>query len=187
MPVDRLDTRAPDGWAAEEGRALSSGPHTLLYWPAQQAWSIRTDAELALGDARVLAIQRTLGPDLAFSASYAFVGAALLPEADRPSFGGGVAFLWLPLLPHQCLFTARDASGTYRVVTPPEQGADALVRTLGELEVECAWAFEEALAADGPDLAVRQRLDAVFEQAAVAALLFGDLLGGRPFWQGAPS
>jgi hypothetical protein len=134
-------------------------------------------------DSKLFSIHRTLGPSLGLSASHVHVGAELLPEGDRPAHGGGVVLLWAPLFPSRCLFTARDASGTYRILSAPEAGSELLARTLEQLEVECAWAFEEALAATPHHAELVRHLDAALEHAAVAALLFGDTVTGRPFWQ----
>lgn len=166
---------------------MSGQPQTLLYRPRAQLWEHVPAACLPLGDDDVFAIQRTPGPELAFTASCAHVGAELLPEAERPAFGGGAVLLWVPILPSRCLFTARDASGTYRILPAPKTDAVVLARTLERLEVECAWAFEEALSETPYPPEVTRHLDAALEQAAVAALLFGDLTVGRPFWQRAAS
>ena len=153
---------------------MSGRPHTLLYWPRVGRWEHVPGARLPLGDASVFAVQRTLGPELAFSTSYAHVGAELLGVADRPVFGGGAVLLWAPILPSRCLFTARDASGTYRIAPAPADDGDAIAQVLEELEVECALAFEEALAPTPYPPEVTRHLGAALEWATTAARSFGD-------------
>jgi len=164
---------------------VPSGPHTLSYRPRAQRVEHARSASLSADDSESFVIRRTLGPDLAFTTSHARVGAELLPEGDRPAYGGSVLLLWAPILPSRCLFTARDARGTYRILPAPK--SETLARTLERLEVECARAFEEALAECPYPAQVVRHLDAALEQAAVAVLLFGDAAPGRPFWQRAAS
>lgn len=163
---------------------MFGGPQTLIYRPLAQCVEHISGASLSLQDDKALAIQRTVDPSLALSASYAQIGAELLPEDDRPAYGGCVVLLWTPVCPRSCLFTARDSSGTYRILPVPDTGAEALGRALERLDGECARAFEAA-ASRRVDLI--NRLDAVLGHAAVATLLFGEIAAGRPFWQRAAS
>ena len=175
--------------AAGEGGSVSGHPQTLLYRPHAHAqrYEHALGARLPLGDDDVFAVQRTQGPELAFSTSCAHVGAQLLPAAERPAFGGGAVLLWAPILPSRCLFTARDATGTYRILPAPRSGVELLARTLERLEVQVALAFDEARSEPPYPPEVTRHLDAALEQASVATLLFGDLTAGRPFWLGAAS
>ena len=160
-----------------------SGPHTLLYRPCIQQVEVVRTGSFPREDSKLFSIHRVFGPSLGLSTSHAHVGAELLPEGDRPVHGGGVVLLWAPLFPSRCLFTARDASRTYRIVSAPESGSELLARTLEQLEVECAFAFDEALTTTPNEAEVVRHLDAALEHAAVAALLFGDVVQGCPFWQ----
>lgn len=173
--------------AAGEGGSVSGYPQTLLYRPRVQHWEHQSRACLPLGDDDVFAVQRIQGPELAFSTSCAHVGAQLLPAAERPAFGGGAVLLWAPIQPSRCLFTARDATGTYRILPAPRSGVELLARTLERLEVQVALAFDEARSEPPYPPEVTRHLDAALEQASVATLLFGDLTAGRPFWLGAAS
>lgn len=166
---------------------MSGHPQTLLYRPRTRQWELGSRACLPLGDDGVFAVQRALDSELALSTSCARVGTGLLPVAERPAFGGGVVLLWSPIQPSRCLFTARDATGTYRILPAPRSGVELLARTLERLEVEVALAFEEARSEPPYPPAVTQRLDAALEQASVAALLFGDVASEGAFWLGAAS
>lgn len=123
---------------------------------------------------------------LGFSTSYAYVGSKLLPETERPVRGGAVGLVWAPMVPSQCLLTARDVTGVYRLVAP---GADpALHEAMEQLEVECACAFEAALV-ERCEVLVERHLEAALSSCRLATLRVAELLARgrgderqRPFW-----
>lgn len=126
--------------------------YSLLWYPGERTFEATRFAERALPARNATVLHRRHTPNLAMGAAYAEVGAELLPPHARPAAGDGVRLLWLPLLPSRCLLAARDAtSGVIRVTDRPEAARDGVLSDLLiDLEVACAWAFDEAFHAREP-------------------------------------
>lgn len=160
---------------------MSRASHSLVWYPRSQRFE-RHVGTYALTDPSSFVLHRTLGPELGFGMAHAQIGAELLPEAERPAYGGSIKLLWVPLLPSRCLFVAEDPSGSLRIASR-QAGHEPLALTLEHMEVECAWAFEELRSERLHSAELARRLDGALALATDAVLLFSEQAGEAAFWQ----
>ena len=141
---------------------MSDALHTLIWYPTTGRLEATRFAERELPARDALLLHRRRVAPIAHGFAYAEVGAELLPAHARPPVGDAVRLLWLPLAPVRCLLAARDEAGVTRITSRSEIGEDdGLSSLLVRLEVECAWAFEEAFAAKPDESALARRLAGV--------------------------
>ena len=157
------------------------GTHSLLWYPKTRQIE-RSAASTPLRDPTAFALHRRLGPDLGFQFAHVEVGAELLEATERPAFGASIKLLWIPLLPSRCLLTAEDHRGVLRVAArDPED--ETLAGLMEHLELECAWAVEEAAAEVIDEAQLASHLENSAELAAAAVLVFRRRVTQPPFWQ----
>ena len=155
--------------------------YSLLWYPKTRQIERSLSAD-PLRDPTAFALHRRIGPGLGFEFAHVEVGGELLERSDRPAFGASIKLLWIPLLPSRCLLTAEDHRGVLRVAArDPED--ETLAGLMEHLELECAWAVEEAGDEPVDEAQLASHLENSAELAVAAVEVFRRSATQPPFWQ----
>ena len=157
------------------------GTYSLLWYPKTRQIE-RSAASNPLRDPTAFALHRRLGADLGFQFAHVEVGAELLEATERPAFGASIKLLWIPLLPSRCLLTAEDHRGVLRVLARDPRD-ETLAGLMEHLELECAWAVEEAGDEPVDEAQLASHLENSAELAVAAVEVFRRSATQPPFWQ----